>query len=813
MLTHHLKMAVNRLSNNRIFTALNLIGLSVGMAVCMLIAQYARFEYGYDRHSPAVDRIWRAFNQTVVDGTVITEDANTHSAIGPSLKNDLPGIVEDYTRIFNRSEPDFVFLRDHQPPVRITGCWIADPGFLRMFPQNLLAGDLAKSLDAPYSLVLSRQAAEQLFGTVEAAIGQTLRIPAEPFYGQFTVKAVVENPPANVHIKFNALASYATRYAQQFRDNWDTYWEYNYFQLAPGADPAVVQAKLDAYSQAFLQREGIRLKMQRFTDIHLQSDLTYEIEPNGSARSLRFLSLVALLVLCIAFINYINLTTAHGIRRMREVGVRRVVGANRRQLLAQFLTEGAVLNFGALALALVWVQLAMPAFSALVDRPLATEPGYDHIFWLMVAGLWASGLLFACLWPAFSLSGFSPTSILKGTSHAPHEKKAARQGLVVFQFACSVVLLVAVFTIQAQLHFLKNHDKGLSLDQIVALRLPKNDWRLDSINLPKLAAMKREIGQLSSIQSVAGSYVVPSLGITTITGSSNPLVWVRNASASAKATTYGFDVEQAFFETYGVRFLAGSFYTAPTQEIAERHIIINEAALKVLGFSNAQAAIGEEVAYERSMDYRRRISGVVSNFHIESLKAPARPTFYVVRPELRDGYLSVKIKGTDTEATIAQMQNIWQRYWPESPLEYHFLDERFDQQYRAEQQLSHVFGLFAGLAVLVACLGLFGLTVFMAERRTKEIGIRKVLGASVAGITRLLAKDFLLLVLVAIVIASPIAWYFMQNWLTGFAYHIELTWWVFALAGLTALLIALLTVGIQSIRAALANPVKSLRSE
>jgi putative ABC transport system permease protein len=343
MLQNYIHIAVRSLLNNRFFSLLNLIGLSTGMAACLLLAQYVRFERSYDRQSPAAERIWRGYNQTVVNGAVITEDANTHSALGPSLKNDLPGEIEDFARIFNRGEAGFVFFRE-QNPARIEGVWMADPGFLRMFPQKAIAGRLDHALDAPNTLVITRDAALRLFGDVESALEQTIRIPSEPFNGLFTVKAVVENPPANVHIKFNALASYATRYAAGHRDNWDSYWEYNYFQLAPGTQPERVRQKLAAYSETYLKREGIRLNMQPLTDIHLHSTLTYEIEPNGSARSVQFLTITAILVLFIAFVNYINLTTARSLKRSKEVGLRKVFGASRGQLIRQFLLEGALLN-------------------------------------------------------------------------------------------------------------------------------------------------------------------------------------------------------------------------------------------------------------------------------------------------------------------------------------------------------------------------------------------------------------------------------------------------------------------------------------
>jgi putative ABC transport system permease protein len=812
MLANYLKLAIRQTWGNRLFSLLNLLGLSLGLAACLLIVQFVRFEQSFDRQHPAAERIWRAYNQTVVDGAVVTEDANTHSALGPSLKNDLPGEVEDFARIYNRGEESTVFVKNGQP-IRVQSAFLADPGFLRLFPQKVLAGDLATSLDAPFSLVLSRKAALQLFPDIESAIGQALKIPAELFNGTFVVRAVVEDPPANVHIHFNALGSYATRHAQGHSDNWDSYWEYNYFQLAPHADPGRVRQKLADYSEAYLKKEGIRLAMQPLADIHLHSALTYEIEANGSARSLRFLGLAAGLVLLIAFVNYVNLSTARSMKRGREVGVRKAVGASRGHLVVQFLVEGAVLNLASMGLALSLVQSAMPAFSAWLGRPLDTVPGYDAPFWAMVAGLWLLSVVGACFWPALALSGYSPLSVLRSGFFKRREKNNLRHGLVVFQFVCSTSLIVAVLTIREQLFFLKNHDKGLSLEQVVTVRMPATDWRLDSLNQPKMRVLKNEIAQVPGVRSVAGSSIVPSLGISSIAGTNAGVVQVRQPSASGQATTYFVSIEKGFLETYGIRMAAGEYYEAANEMAEGSAVLINDAARKMLGFASAEAAVGEEIAYRGNTDSRMRVHGVISDFHIESLKEPARPTLYFCKQTVRNGYLSLKIAAPNAAEVMAQVLPVWQRIWPESPMDWQFLDKNFDAQYRSEQQLGQVFGLFSGLALVVACLGLFGLAAFVAERRTKEIGIRKVLGASAAGIAQLLVGDFLKLVLVAIVIASPVAHYFMQAWLADFAHRIEVEWWMFAAAGAVAVAIAFLAVGFQSVKAALANPVKSLRSE
>lgn len=812
MLSTYVKIACRSLLNRPMFSLLNLSGLVVGMVACLLIAQFVRYEWSYDRQSPHAAHIWRAFNETVTEGKVVTQDANTHSILGPSLLRDLPGEVTDFTRLFNHGEPQITLFHNGQP-TPLDGAWMADPGFLRMFPQRFLAGREVGCLDAPFTVILTESAAVQLFGAAEKAVGQSLRVPGGYFAGHYMVNAVVADPPYNTHLKFKALASYETRHALGHEDNWSDYWEYTYFQLALGTDPQRVQAKLAEYSEQHLKREGIRLAMQPLTDIHLYSRLTYEIEPNGSARTVRFLALVAAFVLLIAFVNYINLTTARSMSRAKEVALRKVVGARRGQLVGQFLLEGSLLNGAAVVVAVGLVQAVLPVFAHLTDRPLASVPGFDATFWLTVAGLWAAGVVAACLYPAVAMSGFSPMAALSGRFFKKRDNATMRKGLVVLQFACSTALIVAVLVVWRQLDFLEKHDKGLSLEQVVALKTPGLDWRRDSLNRRDMGFLKNEIARLSGVESVAVSSVVPSLGISTISGTNSGMQWVKKPEAASRATVYFLNTEQAFFPTYGIRFLAGQPYEAPNRRAAYQHVVINDACRRMLGFSTPQEAVGEEIAFAGNAESRLRVHGVVADFHIESLKEPTRPTLYYCSPEMTQGYISIKLDTRQAQPILAEAERIWRQTFPESVFEPQFVDERFAAQYRSERQLGKVFGGFALLAIFVACLGLFGLAAFTAEQRTKEVGIRKVLGASVTGIVALLSRDFLRLVVGSFVLAMPAAYFLMQKWLADFAYRIDLQAWMFAVAGLTAVLAALLTVGAQSIRAALANPTESLRRE
>jgi putative ABC transport system permease protein len=809
MFSNYLITAWRGMMRNRMFAWVNIAGLTLAVAACLLIGLFILYEWSYDRQSPNASLIWRAYNETVTDGRVVTQDANTHAILGPSLKADLPEVV-DFTRLYNHGQNWINVLRENVPH-KITDAWMADPGFLRMFPQRFIAGDAATCLAEPYSVVLTQTTAAQLFGR-KNPVGQVLRVPGGWFNGTYTVTAIVADPPPNTHLKFRLLGSYETRHAQGHQDSWSDYWDYTYFQLSPHADPAKVKRQFALYSDTHLKQEGIRLNMQPFTSIHLHSRLTYEIEPNSDARTIKTLAFIALFILSIAFINYINLTTARALLRAKEVGVRKVLGAHRRQLIGQFLLEGSFMSAIAIVLALILLWISLPFFEAFWGAPLINYPGFKHLFWALPPAIWVVGLVSACLYPAFALASFSPLTTLRGRLGLSG-KNGVRRVLVVFQFSCATALLIGIVVIVQQLRFLRNHDKGLSLDQIIAIRLPESDWRQDSLNQQRILFFRQQIAQLAGVKTVAASSVVPGEGIATISGTSGGLFWTQKPELVAPATIYFYNTEPSFFATYAIRFVAGAPYEASSQQEASQHIIINESARRLFGFTDAQAAIGQEVAYRTNPGYSMAVHGVVADFHIESSKEPVRPTLYYCTPVVTNGYLSVKAGMADEKNVLKNMKRVWKQAFPESHFEYWFLSERFNRQYKAEAQLVLIVSGFTGFAIFIACLGLFGLAFITAAQRTKEIGVRKVLGASVAGIVALLSKDYLKLVLISVVIASPVAGWIMSRWLQHFAYRIDVAWWVFVLAGLTALSIALLTVGFQSIRAALANPVKSLRTE
>ncbi|HEV7347720.1 ABC transporter permease [Telluribacter sp.] len=810
MLTNYLKIALRNLWRHRGFTVITVGGLAIGLAACLLIMQYVWFEKSYDRQSPYANDIWRIYTENYTNGTVESRDANSHSAIGPALKAEVPEVV-DYTRIY--SARDLAAFRGTTPLLQ-KSAYAVDEGFLRMFPYRTIYGRAEGALTKPNTILLTESTARRYFGN-RNPVGQTLRLAGGWFTGLHTVTAVVEDVPPNTHFKFEMLLSYQTLYSAGHEDNWDNYWDYNYFQLRPDANSERVQAKLAELNEKYLSKSSLRLQMQPLTNIHLHSDLTYEHEPNGSARIVYFLVLLAVVILLIAWINYSNLTTARSLTRAKEVGLRKTIGAGRSQLIGQFLAEAFLINALAVGGAILLTQSFGATFDELTGRPLSGSGFAQTPFYAgVLVSLFVLSVLGSGTYPALVLSGYRPLSMLQGSFARSGQGVALRRVLVVVQLVCTVVMLVATMTIYRQLIYIEHHDLGLTTDQMLVVKAPLHDYREDSIYQTRFDIFRAEAEQLPGVQQMATSSVVPGDGINQIGGTSEGVYWKKNIT-DQKQTFYFVNVDEHFMDTYGVKRLAGESFRGQSPQWRSRYII-NRAALKAMGFSSPEAAVGEALVFggsEASRENDKQIVGVVEDFHIESLKQPTRPTLYLCAPSSQMSYFSLKLDTRQYSRSIDQLGSLWKQLYPDSPFEYFFLDQKFDEQYRAERRFSWLFSLFTGLAVLVACLGLFGLAAFTAEQRTKEIGIRKVLGASVKSIIALLSRDFLVLVLIAIVVATPMAWYVMDQWLQDFAYRITLSWWVFLAAGVLTAAIALLTVSFQSIKAALTNPVKSLRSE
>lgn len=798
------------LRNNKQFTLINVVGLVIGITSTLLIMKFVRYETTYDLLTPNAENIWRVFNQTLNGKTVTTEDANTHSAIGPTLKADVPEVV-DYARLYCGNTPEIVVLADKKP-YDIKKYYATDQGFLRMFPQKVLFGNEKNCLEEPHTAIISRSNARRVFGT-ENALNKQITITNGMMRGNYTITAVVEDVPQNTHLKFDLLVSYATKYANGHEDNFESYWDYTYLQLAEGSSTFNVKKRLETINEQFLKKESIRLDIQPFKDIHLNSNLTYELEPNGQLRIVRFLSILALIILVISFINYINLTTALASERAKEVGIKKTLGANRTKLIIQFLSESFSLGLLAFFVSVILVSILIKQFSLLIGIPLDnTNTKIDFPFWISSFIFVVFTSLIAGMYPAFYLSGISPSDSLRKKVFLKNSV-SLRKSLVVFQFASTAIMIIGVIVVIFQMKFLQNHDLGVKLDQILTIKSIPSESRADSLANRKLTVFKEECSKLTGVSKLASSSIVPGLGINTISGSSRPIHWDKKPDF-ANITSYFVETDEVFFDLFNIELLAGKhqFFADPAARF--QTVTINETMLKALGFPSAEHAIGQQIAYKNSENgAKMTVGAVIKDFHIESLKITPRPTLYYCFSPEQLGFLSIKIQSAQIEKSLKEIGEIWAKIYPNQPFNYWFLDENFAHQYQSEVQFGRVFGIFATIAIFLSSLGLLGLVLYSSKRRSKEIGIRKVLGASVKSIIVLLAKEYMILISIAIIIGSPVAYFFMSKWLDGFAYKIIIEWWFFAAAGLFILLIALTSVGFQSIRAALSNPVKSLKVE
>ncbi|GAA4410589.1 ABC transporter permease [Nibrella viscosa] len=809
MLRNYLKIAIRNLLRHKSFSVINIVGLSVGVAACLLILQYVSYELSFDKLHIKGDRIYRVRQDRYNDGVLSTQWAGGAFAVGNSFK-DAFAEIEDYVKLVKSRA---MIATNGDERLKIEKVYWATASFLTVFSYPLVQGNPATALAEPNTVVITETVSRRLFGN-RNPIGKTIQLNEEQVY---KVTGVLKDLPANTHLKVDMLRSYVTFVNQIKARNKDgsgpeTAWQWDgcltYLLLRPGTNPNALEARFPTVVDKLAGEDHKKYRsaaiylLQPLRDIHLYSHYMEEAEPNGDGTTVYLLLGVAFFIVIIAWVNYINLATARAINRAKEVGVRKAVGSQRTQLIRQFMMESALLNGLAVILALLVVLIAIPVFNNLSGQELALSLFGNGSFWLTLAGLYIIGVFFSGLYPAFVLSGFNPITVLKGRVSASRQGILLRKGLVVFQFAASLFLLVGTFVVFRQIQFMREQSLGINIDQTLIINPPI--IKSDSTFLRQMMAFKEELLRRPAIRHIAASTVVPG----------EPSGWnaggIRlKGTAESDGKQYRvIGVDYDFLKTYDLKLLAGrdfarEFGTDP------KAVIFNKMAAQHLGFAQPEQAIGKEIDFWGEIF---TIVGVTDNFHQQSLRDAYEPLILRLIPDVR-GYFSVKMASGEIRSTVDQVRAEWNRFFPGNPFEYTFLDDRFNAQYRADQRFGQVFGLFTGLAILVACLGLFGLASFTTVQRTKEIGIRKVLGASVPEILRLLYKEFALLVLIAFLVATPIAWYATGQWLQGYAFRITPEWDVFVLPFAVVLLIALLTVSFQTLKAALMNPVKSLRTE
>ncbi len=839
MLKNYLKIAWRSVLKNKFFSIINILGLAIGMAACLVIFQYVSFEKSHDLFHENSSRIFRVDLNQYKNGELETSLATTFPVVGRTLKESFPESVETFARLMSQPGVFSVQKGDESLVFEEKKVFYTDNSFFEIFTFPLVLGNYSDALIAPNSAVISETIAEKYFGEEWRSVnpvGKTIQ--SKTYFGttDLQITGVAADSPENSHLKFDFLVSYPTMY------NWDDgqtdyrsetenawFWEnfYTYILLKPEIDPTQLAASFQPIvdlQTADRREQGFVYKMsfQPVSEIHLNSNLKNELEVNGNAQTVYSLSVVAICILVLAWVNFVNLSIVKSMERAKESGLRKTIGASRIQLVLQHMMEAFLYNVLGLGFAFFLFYLSMPVFSTLIDIPFENSILLEPKVILGIVLIFISGTLLSGLYPAFILSSYHPIAVLKGKLSSSRQGQWMKKGLVVFQFMVAAIFMMVVFTINRQLSFMRNYDLGVDIEQKLVIEGARFANSIPEFQ-SKMSAYKTSLKSYNLIENVTFSRNVPS---TEIRGNNS----VRRLDDPENAKFFHvMGVDYEYTSTFGLELAAGRFLdedqpisgneilksneNAPDFGTKDHAILINETAAKRLGYEKASDAIHQQIAVFGGV---KEIVGVVKDYHHKSLKNDFEPIIFYLQPNYSE-FITLNLTGAEApknlEAVIDFAESEWKKIYPEEPFKFFFLDDFFNRQYKADQQFYMIFNFFTGLAIFIACLGLFGLSSYESIRRTKEIGIRKINGASEPQILNLLTKDFLKPVLLGFLIAIPVAWYFLEFWIRDFAFRISLEWWMFVVSGGAGLLIALLTVSFQSIKTARLNPVESLRSE
>ena len=817
MIRNYFNIAIRNLAKNRLYAALNIFGLTIGTLCCLYILLYVQDERSYDKHHAAAERLYRVTTELNFPDTKDPIKMSTCSPpIVPAMQAEFPE-VESSTRVVDPAPfgvERYLFKVGDKVFYQNTG-YIVDSTFFETFDYHFLAGNPKKALNAPQSMVISEALAIKLFNTTDA-LNKTLKVTGQVEEETYKVTGVFNNSLGKSHLMPDFFTPMNSRGMGEYVRS-DNSWAGNnflfgYLKFKPGTDIQAFEAKL----AAFVERNGgdqlRQMKMQKklflqpVRAIHTSAE-GLDASKGTSERFLNMLLLIAGFIQLVACINFMNLSTARSTRRAKEVGVRKAVGAGRSSLMGQFLSESMLMTLIAVGLAVPLVWLLLPLLNQITGASLSLQLTQDWSTWGIIVGLVLLTGVIAGSYPAFYLSSFNPLSIFRGMRDTKTSRGAInfRKVLVVSQFVISSVLIIGAVVIQRQLNYLLKEDMGFEKNQKVIFPIRAEESR------PQIGSFRNQLTALPEVNNVSGMTAYPGRFVP------NDISMYKEGESMNSATVIRFAfTDEHFVNTLKVKLLAGRNFTPrdTSSDFSKSKVLVNQTVLKTMNISQEEA-IGMVLRSDREggEQVQHTIVGVFQDINFERMSEEIKPYMILIAPHQQLPQVIVDVTTQDYPAFVQKAQKIWAELFPGVPFEYLFLDQEVAQLYQAEQTFSDIIGTFTLVAIFISCLGLFGLSVFAAEQRMKEIGIRKVLGASVGSLTGLLAKDFVILVVLSICIASPIAWYLMNLWLKDFAYRIQIEWWVFVLAGLIAVAVAFLTVSVQSVRSALANPVKSLRSE
>jgi putative ABC transport system permease protein len=807
MFKNYIKTAFRSLKKNKGFTLINVFGLALGLCVCMLIVFYVIDELSYDNYNTKADRIYRVNNEIKFGGNT-NNYAVSPAPLAQTFLNDFPE-VENATRFRDRGG---FKVRKGDENIQERRFVYADPQIFDVFTLPMLQGDPKTALKDPKSVVINETIAKKYFNTTNA-VGKSFTFNDTLFY---KVTGVIKDIPKQSHFNFDFMLA-MSGLDESKEDAWLSNNFNTYILLKQGAGVAKLDAKMPAMVRKYvggqlqaavhmtydqLEKGGnyFRISLTPLNDIHLKSNRVAELSGNSNIQYVYIFSAIAVFILLIACVNFMNLSTARSSNRAREVGVRKVLGSPRKYLIAQFLSESVIITFIATIIAVIGVWLLFPLFNQMADKQLAFTA---HTFAWLLPALLLVVLVIGCLagsYPAFFLSAFQPIDVLKGKLSAGFKGGFLRSFLVVFQFSISIFLIIGTLVIYHQLKYIQNKDLGYNRQQVMVIN------NVDALG-NQAKVLKEELKRLPGVVSTTMTGFIPTGGWR------NNTTFFQSQALDTKTALSSqiWDVDEDYINTMGMKLLVGRNFSKENK-VDSSAVIINEAAVKLLGFKDPVNKELYAPLDNMAKKFKQlHIIGVVKDFNFNSLRENITPVIFSLSENR--GSLAVRINTANTTGLLAQIKNKWHTISPNQQINYSFMDEDFDAIYRTEQRMGSIFIAFTSMAILIACLGLFGLAAYAAEQRTKEIGIRKVLGANVSIIVAMLSKDFIKLVIISILIASPLAWLSMQQWLQGFAYRDGIKWWIIAVAGLGAMVIAFITISFQSIKAAIANPVNSLRSE
>ena len=818
MFRNYLKITIRSLIKQKIYTAINLLGLAVSIAACLLIVLYVKHEVSYDTFFPNADRIYKIGLERKYPNHSTFFALVPHS-YAAAIQRDFPE-VENTLQLLGPNQDMIVNYKVSENEIKTFEedyFLFADSSFFSFFDINLIKGDKKTALALPNQVIVSLTTAQKYFGEVDP-LGKVL----SGNFGELKVTGVLENLPDNSHLRFDAVASFA---GAEFRkaENFISFNSQTYLKLRPGADAKGLEAKfpkmVDTYASGQIERElgqswedykkagnGYRYFLQPLTSIHLDpTNLEFTLTPSGNLKYIYVLSFIAVLILVIACINFMNLATARSAERAKEVGVRKVMGSLKNQLVVQFLTEAILLALIGMMIAVLGASVLLPSFNTLVEKQLHFIFTADVVLGLVGFALLV-GIL-AGLYPAFVLSTFNPVVVMKGNFTATTKGTWLRNGLVVFQFMISIILIVGTLVVSQQMRYMQNKDLGFNKQWVLMI---ERAWALEK----KTHTFMEEIKAFPEVISVGGT--------SSRIGNRNDVFgqMFQPQGSNEVLTVKSMIMDDEFGPGIGFTLKEGRFFTRETSDSLS--ILLNEAAVKTIGLTDPVGRKLSNTDLFRGDSARQQtrlftVIGVVNNFHFQSLRDEITPLVIfskeIFGPQSNSNYLAIRLKPDGFKEAIVKIGNKWKEFVPGRPFSYEFLEDNLNHDYAEEQRSGKLFRVFSGLAIIIACVGLFGLSAYTASLRTREIGIRKVMGATVGNMVMLLSKDFTKLVVIAFVLAAPLAWWMMDQWLSGFAYRVELGAGSFIIAGILALAIAWLTVSYQSIKAAIVNPVRSLKSE